>query len=406
MEAVSRDEVASRSGVDPTYVDALVTLGILTPGRDGSFTPGAARTARVVSDLERTGLPLEDIAEAVNAGFLDFTLFDIGSYDRIAALTSATFLEMSERTGIPLSVLLTIREAIGFAVADPQERMREDEAEVIPLIRSALAGGLPASAVDRLLRVYGESLRRMVETETEAWTTHLIRPALEAGTPAQQVFEMGSKFGEASMPLMDQALLAIHRGQQDHVWMDGTYDWVEDALERAGLRSKVVRPPAMCFFDLSGYTRLTEERGDRAAAEMALTLSRLVQRTAHEHRGRVVKWLGDGVMLYFVEPVDAVVGALEMAERVPAAGLPQAHIGMDAGPVIIQDGDYFGSTVNVAARIATHARAGELLASDRTMEAAGGLPPGIRSTEIGPVELKGVPRPVALQRIERVAGSV
>jgi len=159
----------------------------------------------------------------------------------------------------------------------------------------------------------------------------------------------------------------------------------------------------MCFFDLSGYTRLTEERGDQAAAEMALTLSGLVQRTAHEHRGRVVKWLGDGVMLYFIEPVDAVVGALEMAERVPAAGLPQAHVGVDAGPVIIQDGDYFGSTVNVAARIAGHARSGEVLASDRAIQAAEGLPGGIRCSEIGSVDLKGVSRPVALRRIEREA---
>jgi hypothetical protein len=51
-----------------------------------------------------------------------------------------------------------------------------------------------------------------------------------------------SKFGEASIAIVDQALLAIHRGQQDHVWMNGTYDWIEDALDRAGLRSKVIRP--------------------------------------------------------------------------------------------------------------------------------------------------------------------
>lgn len=53
-------------------------------------------------------------------------------------------------------------------------------------------------------------------------------------------------------------------GQQDHVWMTATYEWAEGALERAGLRDRVIRPPAMCFLDLSGYTRLTEERSDRA----------------------------------------------------------------------------------------------------------------------------------------------
>jgi adenylate cyclase len=388
--------------VDPAYLETLVGLGILAAREDGSFTTGSARATRVIRDLQHSGLLLEDIAEAVKGGFLSFDLFDLDNYDRISALTADTFRRTAERTGIALPLLLLVREAIGFAVADPDDRMREDEVEVIPLIQSALEGGLPEAAIERLLRVYGESLRRMVETESEAWMTHLVRPLIESGMPVQQVFEMASRFGESSMGFLDQAILAIHRGQQDHVWMIGTYAWVEDALDRAGLRSRVTRPPAMCFLDLSGYTRLTEERGDLAAAEMALTFSRLVQRSAHEHSGRVVKWLGDGVMLYFEEPAEAVTGALEMAERVPAAGLPEAHVGVDAGPVIIQDGDFFGSTVNVAARIATYARAGEVLASERAVAAAGTLPGGIRSSEIGPVELKGLTRPVDLRRIERV----
>jgi adenylate cyclase len=403
VETLSRSDVAGRAGVDTDYVDTLVSLGIFTPDENGLFTAGAARATRVIRDLERGGLPLDGIAEAVKTGLIDFGLFDLGNYDRIAALTVHTFRETAERTGIPLHLLLVVREAIGFAVADPDDRMREDESEVIPFIQSGLAGGLPTEAIERVLRVYGESLRRMVETESEAWVTHVVMPLIGSGMPAQQVFEVASKFGEASMAIIDQALLAIHRGQQDHVWMNGTYDWIEEALDRAGLRSKVIRPPAMCFFDLSGYTRLTEERGDQAAAGLALSLSRLIQRTAHEYRGRVVKWLGDGVMLYFDDPADAVAAALEMAERAMDAGLPQAHVGVDAGPVIIQDGDFFGGTVNVAARIAGYARAGEVLASARAIEAAGELPGDIRSVEVGPVDLKGVSRPVAIRRIEREA---
>jgi adenylate cyclase len=106
-------------------------------------------------------------------------------------------------------------------------------------------------------------------------------------------------------------------------------------------------------------------------------------------------------MLHFAEPADAIVGAVEMAERVPAAGLPQAHVGVDAGPVIVQDGDYFGSTVNVAARVAAYARAGEVLATHRAVAAAEGLPTGISSTAIGPVDQKGVALSVELRRIER-----
>lgn len=136
---------------------------------------------------------------------------------------------------------------------------------------------------------------------------------------------------------------------------------------------------------------------------MALTLSQIVQRVAHQHRGRVVKWVGDGVMLYFDRPEDAFLSALEMARRVTSAGLPDAHVGIDAGPVIIQDGDYFGGTVNVAARIAAYARAGEVLSSDRAVQAADGLPSEIRSTVIGPVSLKGVSQPVVLRQLERIS---
>ena len=106
-------------------------------------------------------------------------------------------------------------------------------------------------------------------------------------------------------------------------------------------------------------------------------------------------------MLYFDRPADALVGSLDMAERVPDAGLPQAHVGVDAGPVIVQDGDYFGSTVNVASRIAGYARAGEVLASDRAVDAAGDLPGGVRTRNLGPVDLKGIADPVPLQRVER-----
>jgi class 3 adenylate cyclase len=123
---------------------------------------------------------------------------------------------------------------------------------------------------------------------------------------------------------------------------------IEGELETAGVLTRPDRVPAMCFLDLVGYTRLTEERGDRAAAELAEALGTLVDRSAREHGGMPVKWLDDGVMVYFREPA-AVQAALAMVEGLPAAGLPPAHVGVAAGPVVAQGGDYFGRTVNLAA---------------------------------------------------------
>jgi len=155
----------------------------------------------------------------------------------------------------------------------------------------------------------------------------------------------------------------------------------------------------VCFLDLTGYTRLTEERGDEAAAELAARLAGLVRRSALEHGGTPVKWLGDGVMFYFRAPGAAVLAAVEMAEVVGRHGLPPAHVGIHAGPVVFQDGDYFGRTVNLAARIAEYARPGEVVVSQEVVDAADRRP--VAFTEIGPVELKGVPGTLRLYTAHR-----
>ena len=121
---------------------------------------------------------------------------------------------------------------------------------------------------------------------------------------------------------------------------------------------------------------------------------RIVQRSSVAHGGRPVKWLGDGVMFYFREPGPGVVAALEMVDSLKEAGLPPAHVGLHAGPVLFQEGDYFGQTVNVAARIAEYARPGEVLVSQEVVDASEGS--HVAFGEIGPVELKGVTSGVRL----------
>ena len=121
----------------------------------------------------------------------------------------------------------------------------------------------------------------------------------------------------------------------------------------------------MCFLDITGYTQLTQERGDSAAAALVERMNRIVQRIAVEHDGRPVKWLGDGVMLYFPDPARAVDAAVVMLENLGHEDLPPAHIGLHAGQVVFQEGDFYGQTVNVAARIGEYARPGEVLVQCR-----------------------------------------
>jgi adenylate cyclase len=125
----------------------------------------------------------------------------------------------------------------------------------------------------------------------------------------------------------------------------------------------------------------------------------LVGRSAREHGGVPVKWLGDGVMVHFREPAGAVLAALQMVAQFPAAGLPPAHVGVAAGPVVVQGGDYFGRTVNLAARIAARAGAGQVLVSQRVVESA--PPGGVRFVELGALRLEGFARPVRLLEARR-----
>ena len=401
MSGYTRQEVAQRAGVDPDYVDRLVELGILTPAAGEAFSPGDALRARWLQSLERAGVPLEGLAAAVRDGVLSFSFLDVAAYDQFAGLSGTTFQQLSAQTGIPLELLMVVRETVGFAEPRPEDTVHHNELSVVPLIQLQLAKGFRPAIMERWLRVYGDSLRRIAETEAAWWNSEVEMALLASGMTEGEMLQAQADLGSQMTPLIDQALLAIYHGQQEHTWSQVFVEHVEAALEQADLYRKMDRPPAMCFLDITGYTRLTEEQGDEAAAELAARLASLVRRSAQEHGGTPVKWLGDGVMFYFREPAAAVLAAVELVEVVGSHGLPPAHVGIHAGPVVFQDGDYFGRTVNLAARIAEYARPGEVLVSQEVVDAADRGP--VTFTEIGPVELKGVPGTLRLHVARRSA---
>jgi adenylate cyclase len=298
-----------------------------------------------------------------------------------------------------MELLSAIRESMGSARPEPDDPVREEELDVIPVLKVALEGGADAGAVERLMRVWGDSMRRLTEAAASFYHAQFEAPLLRQGMSESQVLLAANEAVAAGIPHVDRAIVSLYHGHSERTWLANVVEAVEATLEKAGLHHTVSEPPAIVFVDLSGYTRLTEERGDDAAAEMAAMLDRSVQRSAQDHGGRPVKWLGDGVMLYFPDPDGAVVSALELVDDVPAAGLPPAHAGIDAGPVIRQDGDYFGRTVNTAARIASRAGPGQVLVSDAVMRST--RDPAVGFVDIGSARLKGLPHPIRLHEADR-----
>ncbi len=388
MERYEIGITAERAGASVEELHHLVELGMLQPDADGRFSEGDVRRVGVVHSLVAASIPLDLLASAVRNGDLSFDFVDDPAYSVFASFTAETFEELSARTGVPLHLLVAMREATGAAPPDPASRVREDEMAILPSIEFQLAHGFRAITIERNLRVMGDSLRRVAETSGDTWRTEVMEPLFAAGHTANEVGSASNELSAGWRALTEEALLAIHRAQLVHVWMANIIAGAQGALARAGLHAGLDHLPAMCFLDITGYTRLTQERGDAAAADLATKLARLVERTSVRHGGRPVKWLGDGVMLHFRDPGPGVVAALEMVAGVAEAGLPPAHVGLHAGPVVFQEGDYYGQTVNVAARIAEYARPGEVLVSQEVVDASVGAEVAFR--EIGPVELKGV----------------
>jgi adenylate cyclase len=296
-------------------------------------------------------------------------------------------------------VLYEALESMGFARMGPDELLREDELEVVPLLQLGLATGvLDQIWVTRAGRAYAEGLRLAAQVENDIFHARFEMPMLESGADQRTAMELASRLGGDFVPLVDRALLAIYRRQQELVWTEHQVEHIETALEEAGVPGRPERVPAMCFLDLAGYTRLTEERGDRAAAELAASLAVRAQRSSRAHGGVPVKWLGDGVMFHFREPAGAVLASLRMVEELPLAGLPPAHVGVAAGPVVAQGGDYVGRTVNIAARIAGQAQAGQVLVTERVVDAP---PPGVSFVELGELQLRGIARPIRVLAAHR-----
>jgi adenylate cyclase len=397
-DRLTEAELAERAGTTVEHLRELSGLGILQP-QDGSFLRRDVMRVRVVVELEAKGMDAAALGAAVASGHL--TLGYLESAGRRFPRSDRTVAQLSEEMGTSLDTLQSFYVALGLPRPQPDERIREEDLPVLEALPVLFGAGVEEGDVLRALRVWGESARRVAQFQAHYFHHTIEESFRRRGLRDNEAFEAA---------IREVAFRMGHTGEQMLDWLfrrhsevflrEHQFDHVEAALEEAGIRQ---RPPkgveASVFADLTGYTRLTEEAGDEVAAKVALALAQLVNEIAARHRGEVVKMLGDGVHFHFRDPADAIRASLEIVESVRPHGLPPAHVGVNAGPMIYDEGDYFGRTVNIAARIASRAGADQVFVGEDAWREV--TPDGFRLVQVGRFDLKGIAEPVTIFEAKR-----
>lgn len=152
---------------------------------------------------------------------------------------------------------------------------------------------------------------------------------------------------------------------------------------------------AVMFADLAGFTALTNAHGDEHGYDIARRFFDLVGR-ARADRATLVKTIGDAVMLADDDACELVDIALTLQGLLEVERMfPSVRMGLDHGPLLLREGDRYGETVNIAARVAAYARSGQVLATAAVHAAS--RHPAARA--IGPVQLRGLAQPIQLYEL-------
>jgi adenylate cyclase len=303
---------------------------------------------------------------------------------------------VSEQAGVPLDLVLRHRQALGLPMPDPDElAFTDDDVDAVQRLRAFVDAGLPEEGLLQATRVLGEGLARVAATVRPLFADAFLRPG-------DSERELSARYALASAQLgpqlgaVMQRILNLHLREQVR----------SDALGRAELAAGRLAGGAtmtVAFADLVGFTKL----GQRVpVAELGAIAGRLATLATEVARPpvRLVKTIGDAAMLVSPEPAPLLGAVLEMVEAADAEGdeFPGMHAGLATGQVLGHAGDWYGSPVNLASRIATLARPGSVVVEQATREAVEAADPtGWRFSTILPRRIKGIDGNVPLFRARR-----
>ncbi len=316
--------------------------------------PHEQALARVRAFLRAHGTPEEEIAEAEARDVLDLLVADRAL---VPAERRYTQSEVSEMTGMDPELTRRFWRALGFADVGPDDRMfTELDVEALVTLRSMMDLGV--ADVDTSLqfaRVIGSSMARIAEAEAS--------PAVRAMAvgPAGDSVEAADRFAL----IADHTLPALAR-LLEFAWRRHVQAAVRRSmLQRGRDHSGALPVLAVGFADMVGFTTLSQQLSEQELAAVVARFEEVAYETVTAGGGRVVKMIGDEAMFVADSAVAAARIGLALAEAYADDELlSDVRVAMAIGPVLLQDGDYYGPVVNLASRVVNMAAPGSVIVTD------------------------------------------
>jgi adenylate cyclase len=385
-ERISLSEASRRSGVPASTLKRWAEEKVL-PVRRGRWTAAAAAQARVVARMRERGHSLEDLRRAGREGRLAFGFAE----DLFPEPEEQTTVEeVSRETGLEPELIERILVILGTPLGR-ERTLGPNDAAALRHCARVLAAGFPLVAFLQLVRVYVQSLRRIADAEVRLFHLYVHEPMIRDGVPELQ---MATEMGELAadiLPLAAPLTEYLHTRYLRFFLEQDVVGHMESELGGAVPDLGQV-PVTLCFIDLTGFTRYTEEEGDFEALDVVENFVATVEATL-PREATIVKTIGDEVMVVSPEPASLCEWAVDLLARLPER--PQPRVAIHCGEAVYRDGDYFGTHVNLAHRVVNRAHAGEVMVTDRVVAAIEGRD-GLAFEPIGEVNLKGFPAPTPL----------
>jgi adenylate cyclase len=395
------DQLAGDAGVDPDRIEWLVNIGILEPSESATFSFGDVSRVKLVTALLQGGFTSDQVEWAVSEGHLDLDRFDEYPLVEPSSRSERTFAEFTTEVGPRGSQLPGVYAALGLPEPAFSSPISTDEEERLQRFLQGWGSAPSEETLIRAARLVAEGARMAAQGWSDLIDEQLVDPAKERLYRGEiERFPDAVRESYSTLlrllPSMMEWLMDRYEEQRR---IADLVDGFEEFFAARGLGPPLLPTafPAVVFVDLSGYARLTEERGDEVAAGYAATLQRESEVVAAANEGRLVKLLGDGAMLQFPDAERGLNAALALVQALSKDGSVSAHAGVHAGPVIERDLDLFGRTVNLASRLADAAGQGEVLVGQTVRDSVDS--PTVRFEPADRIVLKGITEPGPIFRV-------